>query len=131
MKKIIVLLVCTVFFSVLSYAQSTGLNTQNLSKKWKLDKYTYSIFSENPSEKEKNDYLHLKSDMTFDDVSEGEKDSGQWRLNIPEKRIYLSKNGEEGELVLIIDGLFENQLILIIEDPSDEDADNFKIHFKS
>lgn len=107
------------------------ITIQNLSKKWNLNKYKYSIFSEAPSDVEKNDFIHLKSDMTFDSVSEGELESGQWRLAVEKKRIYLSRKGEEGELVFIINELSSNQLVLIIDDPSDEGAKNLKIYFKS
>ena len=46
------------------------------------------------------------------------------------KRIYLSNKNEEGELVFIINQLKENRLVLIIDDPSDSDAQYLKIHFK-
>lgn len=109
---------------------TTELSIQNLSKKWKLDKYKVSFFSEAPAANEKNDYIHLKSDLTFDSISEGEFESGNWRLDANKKRIYLSNKSEEGELVFIIDKLKSNKLVLIIDDPSDSDAQYLKIHFK-
>lgn len=111
-------------------SESTYITIQNLSKKWKLDKYKVSFFSEAPAENEKNDYIHLKSDLTFDSISEGEIEAGSWRLDAIKKRIHLSKNNEEGEIVFIIDKLKTKKLVLIIDDPSDSDAKHLKIHFK-
>lgn len=106
------------------------ITIQNLAKKWKLDKYKVSFFSEAPAENEKNDYIHLKSDMTFDSISEGVFEGGNWRLDAKKQRIYLSKKNETGELVFIIDELKPKKLVLIIDDPSDSDAQYLKIHFK-
>lgn len=110
---------------------TSKINVQNLSKKWELDYYKFYFFSEDPAEEEKNDYIHLKSDMTYSSISEGEYDAGKWRLDIAQKRIFLSNNNEEGELRLIIDDLSANQLVLIIDDPSDSYAQYLKIFFKN
>lgn len=108
-----------------------SLTVNNLSKKWKLDKYRYFIFSEKPAENERDDFIHLKSDMTFDSVSEGIREDGKWRLNASRKRIYLSKEGKAEEFVFIVESLSSDELILIIDDPSDGDAKNLKIYFKN
>ena len=68
--------------------------------------------------------------MTFDSVSEGVRDDGRWRLDASKKRIYLSIKGEAGELEFIVDSLSSDELILIIDAPSDSDAKNLKIYFK-
>lgn len=109
---------------------TSSLNIQNLAKKWQLHKYKYLIFSEDPAENERGDYIHLKLDMTFESVSEGVKEHGNWRLDVQKKRIYLSKIGDSEELVFIVKKLSKKDLVLIIDDPSDEDAKNLKIYFK-
>ncbi|MFT7377885.1 MAG: hypothetical protein ACI88Z_001720 [Sphingobacteriales bacterium] len=107
-----------------------NITVQNLSKKWKLDKYKVYFFSEAPAENEKKDYIYLKSDLTFDSISEGEFEAGNWRLDAKNKRIHLSKKNEAGDVVFIIDELKLESLVLIIDDPSDSDAQYLKIHFK-
>lgn len=107
------------------------ITVQNLSKKWKLDKYKYSIFAEAPSEKEKKDYIFFKPDLTFNSVSEGLNESGNWRLDAKKRRIYLSQEGGEGELILIVDDLSSDRLVLIIDDPSDSEIKNLKIFYKN
>ncbi|MFT6335326.1 MAG: hypothetical protein ACI86M_001455 [Saprospiraceae bacterium] len=131
---LLLLVVGIQFYSTKDYhitsSQGSSITIQNLSKKWKLDKYKVSFFSEDPAQNEKDDYINLKSDLTFESISEGEFGVGSWRLNGKKKRIYLSKENEEGEIVFIIDKLRTKKLILIIDDPSDSDAQYLKIHFK-
>lgn len=107
------------------------ITIQTLSKKWKLDKYSVYGFSESPENREKNDYIFLKSDLTFELLDEGEKEVGTWRLNKERKRIFLSKKDEDGELILIIDQLENDELILIIDNPTDTDLKDVKIHYKN
>lgn len=116
---------------VTSPPSETVITVENLSKKWKLEKYSYLSFSEAPEQQEQNDYISLKSDMSFESISEGLKDAGKWRLNAKEKRIYLFKQGETNELTFIINGLSETVLVLSLDAPDDKDAKNLKIHFKS
>jgi hypothetical protein len=111
-------------------AEDSNITVQNLSKKWKLEVYKVYFFSEAPAENEKNDYIYLKSDLTFDSVSEGKFEAGRWRLDAKRKRIYLSKKNEVGEIVFIIEELEPKKLVLVIDDPSDSDAQYLKIHFK-
>ncbi len=115
---------------LITTSESSNITIQNLSKKWKLEVYKVYFFSEAPAENEKNDYIYLKSDLTFDSVSEGKFEAGNWRLNAKKKRIYLSKKNEAGEIVFIIDELETKKLVLVIDDPSDSDAQYLKIHFK-
>ena len=112
-------------------SSNSPITVQRLAKKWNLEKYKYLIFSEAPAEKERNDYLHLKANMTFSSISEGEMETGKWKLDTLRKRIFLAKAGESEEMVLIIDHLSSHQLVLIIDDPSDEEAKNLKIFFKN
>ena len=136
MKKLLFLFLLLCSFGIMSFTNSpvvptTTLNVQNLSKKWIFEKYTVSWFTENPSEKEKNDYIHLSSNMTFSSISEGEYEKGSWKLNASKKRIFLSKKNEKGHLTFIVNELTKNKLVLVIDDPSDEDAQYLKIHFKN
>jgi hypothetical protein len=134
MTTMLLLVASVQFYPTKNYlittSQGSNLTIQNLSKKWKLDKYKVSFFSEAPAENEKNDYIYLKSDLTFDSISEGEFEAGRWRLDAKKKRIYLSKKNEVGEIVFIIDEIEPKKLVLIIDDPSDSDAQYLKIHFK-
>ncbi len=109
----------------------TFITVKNLSRRWELDKYQYLIFSELPTIEEQGDYLYLNSDMTFSSVSEGELETGKWRLDVPQKRLYLSQAETTGALVLIIHELSPNRLVISIDDPSDADAKKLKIHFKN
>lgn len=109
----------------------TSLTVQNLAKKWDLTQYRYLIFSEAPSAAEKDDYIHLKSDMTFASVTEGEYDTGQWRLDATAKRIYMTTPTEDGELVLIVSELSAQQLVVTIDDPSDKEIQDLKIYYKN
>jgi hypothetical protein len=139
MKKLLffsLLLCCLAIFGFTSSSTNTTsatttLTVQNLSKKWVFEKYTFLTFAENPSEKEKKDYIHLSSNKTFTSISEGKYEKGNWKLNANKKRILLSKKNEKGNLTFIVDELTNNKLVLIIDDFSDEDAQYLKIHFKN
>lgn len=136
MKKLLcfpLLLCCLMILGFTNSPTSTAttLNVQNLSKKWAFEKYMISWYSESPSEKEKKDYIQLSSNMTFTSISEGKYEKGNWKLNASKKRILLSSKNEKGYLTFIVDELTSNKLILVIDDPSDEDAQYLKIHFKN
>ncbi|MGI9543816.1 MAG: hypothetical protein ACR2MX_11185 [Cyclobacteriaceae bacterium] len=118
--------------SNLSMAQENArLSEEQLSQKWILDKYQFLLYTEAPARKEKGDYLQLNSDLTFISVSEGKSDGGSWQLNKSSKSISLSSHNESGDLVFIIDSISKNQLILIINDPSDPEAKYLKIIFRA
>ena len=112
-----------------SNGQKAALNTQNLSKKWVLEKYKVFYFTKDPPEEEKNDYIYFNSNHTFSSVSEGKYEEGTWRLDILKKRIVLTKANEEGELAFIIEELTPTKLVLYIDDPTDAEAAYLKIHF--
>ena len=130
MKKVKLLLIITLI-SISSGLYANPITVSHLSKKWKLEKYSYLLFSEDPEKKEQHDYILLKQDMSFESVSEGKYKKGKWRLNIKDKRIYMLNDGEKEELVFIIDELNDHELILMIDDPSDSDSKDLKIHFNS
>ncbi|SHJ10223.1 lipocalin family protein [Aquimarina spongiae] len=112
-------------------AQKIKLNVSNLSKNWQLTKYSVGWFSEEPSDKEKNDYLKLKSDMTFTSVSEGIFEKGTWQLQKEHKRITLSKKGDKAVLVFSIKKIKTNELVVIIDNDSEPDAKYLNIHFEN
>lgn len=114
-----------------STINGNAITVENLSKKWILVKYKYLIFSENPSEKEKDDFLHFSSDMTYTSISEREFDEGEWTLDVEHNKIHLTAYDEEGVLTFLIDKITSNQLVLIIDDPTDVEAKNLKIIFES
>lgn len=135
MKKIfnLTLIFGCLFF--VSFSNPEGgnieLNIGNLSKKWNLDKYTVSWYSESPSEQEKNDYIKLNTDMTFTSVSEGVFERGKWQLQAVNRQLILYKDNEKGVLKLIIKKLSKKELVLILDEPSDPEAKYLNIHFKN
>lgn len=131
MNKILYL--CSFFIGTMlmsfTNSHSNDINIQNLSKKWQLSHYSVGWFTEDPSQKEKNDYIHLSSNMNFTSISEGIFEKGTWTLK--GNRIILSKNNEKDSLTLIVKALTNNELTLIIDDPSDADTKYLNIHFKN
>lgn len=106
----------------------SDISVQSLSKKWKLEEYNYYGYTETPSKKERNDFIELKSDMTYSCISEGVFGGGIWKLDVKTKRISLMEGDEE--MRFFIDDLSDNQLTLILDDPSEKEAKNLKIVFK-
>lgn len=124
----------SLLFTGIMFMSFININTnditiQSLSKKWTLSHYSVGWFTEEPSQKEKNDYIHLSSNMTFTSISEGVFEKGTWTLK--GKRIILSKNKEKESLTFIVEELTNKELVLIIDDPSDPDAKYLNIHFKN
>jgi len=111
--------------------EGNHITVEKLSKKWQLSNYKYLIFSEEPSEKEKNDFLHFSSDMTYTSISEGVFEKGEWTLDKEQKKMHLNAMEKDGVLTFFIDKLSSNQLVLIIDDPTDKEAKNLKIIFKN
>lgn len=121
----------TVGLSSMTYGQDiikSDISVENLSKKWKLEEYNYYGYTDTPSKKEENDFIDLKSDMTYSSISEGMFSSGIWKLDLKSKRISLIEGDEE--IRFFIDDLSDNQLTLILDDPSEKEAKNLKIVFK-
>ena len=104
------------------------VTVRNLAQRWKLEKYTFLLFTELPPPEEVNDYLHLETDMTFSSLSGGEYDAGTWRLDTSKKRLYLSNEREEEELILNVDELSPEKLVVILEDSLDDNSRFLKIH---
>lgn len=120
--------ICIILMSF-SNSNTNNITIQNLSKKWKLSRYSVGWFTEKPSQKEKNDYIHLSSNMNFTSISEGVFEKGTWALK--GNRTILSKNNEKESLTFIVEELTNNELVLTIDDPNDPDAKYLNIHFKN
>ncbi len=75
MKKLILTTVLISVFAIASFSQTLNKNT--LCKKWYLQKYEVMWINYKPEEKEKNDYIHLKSDMTYTTIDGGVFSNGK------------------------------------------------------
>lgn len=137
-KKIIILSLVLSFSFLLSTkilghpkstTQEVALTKENLSKKWFLDKYVILGQSSQPEANEKNDFILLNKNMTYQSISEGAKDVGSWSLNTKTYRIILKSNTKNGALIFAVKLLTKNRLIMIIDDQEDEDTRYIKIHF--
>ena len=107
------------------------LTIENLSKKWLLDKYVVLGSSYPPEANEKKDFIHLKSDKSYESISEGQAEKGGWKLFKSSKKLRLTSNTQAGQLEFNIIELTAESLVLVIIDPSDSDAQYVNIHFKS
>lgn len=102
-----------------------------LEQRWDLDHYSLFGFSYDPDDEERNDYIHLHADGSYSSISEGNYEEGRWSYTSAKKAIALSKRGEQGQLLLIIEKLSSERLVVHIEDPNDSDTKYLKIHFNS
>lgn len=128
-----VLLTClstSSFLSIESLA-AQKLDTEILCQKWYLEEYIYWVFTEAPDEVERNDYLQINHDFTYQSISEGVFEEGFWKLDQDKKSIHLNQEATSEELVFLIQTLTSNELIVNIHYPEDYEARHFKIHFKS
>lgn len=129
-KSFFVLTLVLICCSVSSIAQEVEINVKNLSKKWKLEKYTYWGFTEKPSTKEQNDFLFLHLNKTFSSISEGRFDKGNWELDDENQCLKIS-NANNEMLTLSIEVLESQKLVVFILGPDDQEAKYLKIHFKN
>jgi len=79
MKNNFLTSVVLILITFTGYSQT--VNKKSLCKKWHLAKYEHNWIDYAPEEKEKNDYILLKNNMTYESVSEGKKTRGKWKLN--------------------------------------------------
>jgi hypothetical protein len=112
MKKIILTPVLLIFLIISGFSQT--VNKETLCQKWYLEKYEVVWVDYEPEEKEKNDYILLKSDMTYVSVDEGIKTLGEWTFNI-EKNYFTMFNGKGDGLKIIVDKLSINKMVLNID----------------
>jgi hypothetical protein len=126
MKRIFISVSIITIITVSVFGQKVPVTKTNLCKKWKLEKYEIFFIDYDIEPNEKNDYLYLKSNMTFESIDEGEFGTGTWSfINNKNERV-LILNGKEGEIRLFIKELQKDRLILIIDD---EELIDLKIHF--
>lgn len=123
MKKILLTAVLLTLLHTSGFSQT--LNTETLCKKWYLEKYEVMWVDYEPEEKEKNDYMLLKSDMTYVGLDEGVKTSGKWTFNT-EKNYFTMFNGKGEGVKIVVDELSMNKMVLNIDI---KEMDGVDIHY--
>lgn len=113
-------------FSCIAYGQKLEPNKTNLCKRWNLEKYEVFWIDYEPEAKEKNDYLLLKRDFTFESIDEGEYGVGTWDIKVNKEKQYLVLRNNEGEINMIIEELKKDKLVVVIDD---EELIDLEIHF--
>ncbi len=125
MNKLILTTIVFTLFSLGGFSQN--LNKQALCKKWHLEKYEIMWIDYAPEENEKNDYIQLKSDMTYISVDVGVKTTGRWTYN--NEKSYFTMYDEKGEGVrFFVDELATNKMVVNIDVKELEGVD---IHFST
>ncbi len=125
MNKLILTTIVLTFFSLGGFSQN--LNKQTLCKKWHLEKYEIMWIDYAPEENEKNDYIQLKSDMTYISVDEGVKTTGRWTYN--SEKGYFTLYDEKGEGVrFLVDELETSKMVVNIDI---EELEGVDIHFST
>lgn len=125
MKRIFITCI-VIILTVSVFAQKVPITKTNLCKKWKLEKYEIFFIDYDVEPNEKNDYINLKSNMTFESIDEGKYGTGTWLfINTKDERVLILKS-EEGEIRLLIKELRKDRLVLIIDD---DELIDLKIHF--
>jgi hypothetical protein len=123
MKKILLTSVLISFLHISGFSQT--VNKETLSKKWYLEKYEVMWVDYEPDEKEKNDYLLLKSDMTYVSLDKGIETSGKWTFNTEEN--YFTMFNEKGDgIKMIVDKLSINKMVFKIDI---KEMDGVGIHY--
>jgi hypothetical protein len=123
MKKILLTAVLLTLLYMSGFSQT--LNKKTLCKKWYLEKYEVMWVDYEPEEKEKNDYILLKSDMTYVGLDEGIKTSGKWTFNAA-KKYFTVFNGKKEGIKFFIDELSVNKMVLNIDI---KEMDGVDIHY--
>lgn len=121
--KIILTSVLLLFICMSGFSQT--LNKETLCKKWYLEKYEVMWIDYEPDEKEKDDYILLKKDMTYESVDEGVNTVGKWTFNNEEN--YFTMFNDKGDgIKIIIDKLSINRMVLNIDI---KEMDGVDIHY--
>ena len=123
MKKILLTTVILIFLHISGFSQT--VNKETLCKKWYLEKYEVMWVDYEPDEKEKNDYILLKTDMTYVSVDEGIKTSGKWTFNT-EKNYFTMFNNKRDVIKMIVDKLSINKMVFKIDI---KEMDGVDIHY--
>ncbi len=124
MKKLIFTLVIFIVYTSTSFSQD--LNKKTLCKKWYLEKYEIMWVDYDLEEKEKNDYILLKSDMTYENVDEGNLSTGTWSFS--DLKNYFILHEKDGHLKFFVDKLENDEMVLNVDIKEMEGID---IHFKT
>ncbi len=125
MKKIAALI--GVLILLMSFTSQDPISKSSLSKKWNLEKYKVFWVDYEPEEEEKNDYIWLKQDMTFQSLDKGKPSNGKWSLNVEKKTFTLFNEKGEG-IDFKVEKLTSNKLIVVMDI---EEMENLSIHFKA
>lgn len=114
----------SVFIGLLAMSVcAAGQSSSDFVKKWNIDDYIYLGFSFSPEENEKNDYLHFRSDGTFQSNEEGKIEHGKWKWEA-EKRSLVLMQGDESIAIEVVT-VAKHELILRFE----EDGDSIKVKY--
>ncbi len=125
MKRIIFTTAILFFFYADGFSQI--LNKKTLCKKWYLEKYEVMWIDYEPQANEKNDFIHLKTNMTYTSVDEGKLTTGKWAYNQTEKYFILYDEKGEG-LRFFVDELKDDKMILVVDI---DEMDGIYIYFKT
>lgn len=110
---------------LLSFAPPKNISKDALCKKWHLEKYEIFWVDYEPEEKERNDYIWLKEDLTYQSIDEGKLTKGKWSFN-PKKKTFTLLNQKGEGIDFKIEKLTANKLVVEMDDKEMEDVD---IHF--
>ncbi len=125
MNKLILITTAFTLFSLGGFSQN--LNKQTLCKKWHLEKYEVMWIDYALEENEKNDYIHLKSDMTYISIDEGVNTTGNWTYN-SEKNYFTMYDEKGGGVRFFVDELETDKMVVNIDVKELEGVD---IHFST
>ena len=123
MKKILLTAVILPLFYMSGFSQT--LNKETLCKKWYLEKYEVMWVDYETEENEENDYMLLKSDMTYESVDEGTKTSGKWTFD-SEENYFTMYNSKGDGIKITVEELSLNRMVLNIDI---KEMDGVDIHY--
>lgn len=123
MKVLKLLLIINLIAINIALAQST--TKDDLCKKWELNKYRILWKSYEPNTDEKNDYIWLKENMTYESVDEGKYSTGKWAFNTKEDSFVLYDANNQG-LKFEIEEIGKNKLVLRVDN---KELEGVNIHF--
>ncbi len=126
MKNRFISLLIVALFTFPTFGQKVPVTKSNLCKKWELEKYEILFIDYDIDPNEKNDYIHLKSNMTYESIDEGKYGTGTWSFINTKDECVLILKSKEGEVRLFIKELRKDHLVLVIDDT---ELIDLKIHF--
>lgn len=123
MKKRLILIVALAFWAISGISQTLSKTT--LCKKWHLEKYEIYWIDYAPDDNEKNDYIWLKTDMSYESIDEGEYSEGKWAYSDSDNYFILYDESDEG-LKFFVQELTSGRMIVRA---GIEEMDDVDIHF--